>query len=52
MIIHVQTLYWCYNIDDKLQVSKQKSEIKDGGFENSIAQLSAYTQVSNEISRL
>jgi len=35
--------------DTKLQVSKQKSEIQDGSFENSVAQISTYTQDSNEI---
>jgi len=28
--------------DNKLRVSKRKSEIQDGGFENSVAQISAY----------
>jgi len=41
--------YWCYSNDNKLQVSKRKSEIQDGGFENSVAQISAYTYDSNEI---
>jgi len=31
----------------KLRVSKRKSEIQDGGFENSVAQISAFTQDSN-----
>jgi len=26
-----------------MQISKRKSEIQDGGFENSVAQISAYT---------
>jgi len=32
-----------------LRVSKQKSEIQDGGFENSVAKISADTHDSNEI---
>jgi len=42
------TLRWCYNNDDKLRVSKRKSEIQDGGFESIVAQISAYTHDSNE----
>jgi len=48
--IHVQTLHWCYSNDSKLQVSKRKSEIQDGGFKNSVAQISVYTHDSNNIS--
>jgi len=32
-----------------MRVSKRKSEIQDGGFENSVAQISAYAHDSNEI---
>jgi len=46
----VRTLHWRYSNDTKLQVSKRKSEIQDGGFENSAAEISAYTHDSNEIS--
>jgi len=35
--------------NNKLRVSKRKSEIQDGGFENSVAQFSAYTRDINEI---
>jgi len=35
--------------DNKLRVSKWKSEIQDGGFKNSVAQFSANTHDSNEI---
>jgi len=35
--------------DTKLQVSKRKSENQDSCYENSVAQISAYTHDSNEI---
>jgi len=41
--------HWYYNIVSKLRVSKPKSEIQDGGFETSVAQISADTNYSNEI---
>jgi len=41
--------HWCYNNDSKLRASKRKSDIQDGGFENSVAQISADIYVSNEI---
>jgi len=39
----------CYSNDSKLQVSRRKSEIQDGVFENPVTQISAYTHESNEI---
>jgi len=47
--VHVRILHRCYKNDNKLLVSKRKSEIQDGGFENSVQQISAYTLDSNEI---
>jgi len=48
--ISVRTLHQCYSNNNKLRVSERKSEIQDGGFENSVAQISAYnTHDSNEI---
>jgi len=37
-MVAVRIRHWCYNNDNKLRVSKRKSEIQDGGFENSVAQ--------------
>jgi len=47
--IHVRTLHWCHNNDSKLRVSERKSEIQVGGFENSVALISADTHDSNKI---
>jgi len=47
--MYVRTLHWCYSNDIKLRVSKRKSEIQDGSFENAVAQISAYKHDINEI---
>jgi len=50
--IHVRTLHRCNSNNTKPQVSERKSEIQDGGFENSVEKFSAYTHDSNEISMI
>jgi len=50
--MHKRTLHWCYSNDTKLQASKRKSEIQDGGFENSVAHISTYTHDSNDYTQV
>jgi len=49
MFFNVRILHWCYINDTKRRVSKRKSEIQEGGFQNSVAQISAYTHDRNVI---
>jgi len=45
----VRTLHWCYNNENKLRVSKRKSEIQDDSFENLVAQILADKPDCNEM---
>jgi len=45
-------LHWWYKYDNKLRVSKRRSEIQEGGFESSVAQILAAHMITTKFQRL